>query len=249
VRKITAGREWPFIAAVSSYARAIDSCGLGVRVIIFDCNGVLVDSEPIAAEVAAQELTRAGVPVTSEVIGKYFFGRRPTDIFAAIETATRRKLPQHFAFTVAAATLKRFRAELRAMPHMAYALSWLRGPKCVASSSPMDRIRTSLETTDLARFFGQNLFSANSVDVGKPAPDLFLLVAKRMRVKPSDCVVVEDSPSGVAAAIAAGMTPIGFVGGSHAVADLGQQLTTAGAGAIIADMRQLKSTVVALRGW
>lgn len=217
--------------------------------VIFDCNGVLVDSEPIAAEVAAQELTRAGVPVTPEMIGEYFFGRRPADIFAAIETATRRELPQHFAVTVAAATLKRFRAELCAMPHVAHALSWLRGPKCVASSSSLDRIRTSLETTDLARFFGQHLFSANSVPRSKPAPDLFLHVAKRMNVKPSDCIVVEDSPIGVTAAMRAGMTPIGFIGGTHAVADLGPQLMAAGARTVIADMRQLKEVVVAVRGW
>jgi HAD superfamily hydrolase (TIGR01509 family) len=135
------------------------------------------------------------------------------------------------------------------MPHAAYALTWLRGPKCVASSSALDRIRTSLETTDLLRFFEGHLFSASDVRHGKPAPDLFLRVAQRMRVEPSQCIVVEDSPAGVTAAATAGMNPIGFVGGSHAGASLGEQLLQAGARTIIADMRQLKSTVVALRGW
>jgi beta-phosphoglucomutase-like phosphatase (HAD superfamily) len=132
---------------------------------------------------------------------------------------------------------------------MAYALSWLRGPKCVASSSGLDRIRLSLETTGLLRFFEPNLFSASDVLRGKPAPDLFLLAATRMKVRPGDCFVVEDSPAGVAAATAAGMTPIGFVGGSHSGAALGQQLTAAGAHAIFADMRQLKATIVSIRGW
>jgi HAD superfamily hydrolase (TIGR01509 family) len=218
-------------------------------VIIFDCNGVLVDSEPIAAAAAAEEFTRAGFPITPDIIARYFFGRRPADMFAAIETATKRKLPEDFGATLAAATLKRFRAELRAMPHTAYALTWLRGPKCVASSSTIDRIKASLETTGLARFFEPNIFSASDVSRGKPAPDLFLRVAAQTRVPPADCIVVEDSPAGVSAAAAAGMTPIGFVGGSHTGAHIGELLLAAGARTLVADMRQLKSTVVALRGW
>jgi beta-phosphoglucomutase-like phosphatase (HAD superfamily) len=132
---------------------------------------------------------------------------------------------------------------------MAYALTWLRGPKCVASSSPLDRIRASLETTDLARFFEPNLFSASNVPNGKPAPDLLLHAAVRMKVTPAECIVVEDSPAGVTAAVSAGMKAIGFVGGSHSGAQLGEQLVAAGASTIIADMRQLKSTVLSLRGW
>ncbi len=221
----------------------------GQGVIIFDCNGVLVDSEPIAAAAAAQEFTRAGFPITPDIIARYFFGRRPADMFAAIEAATRRKLPDGFGATLAAATLKRFRAELRAMPHTVHALTWLRGPKCVASSSTIDRIQVSLETTGLARFFEPNIFSASEVPNGKPAPDLFLHVAKSLRIAPAECIVVEDLPAGVSAAAAAGMTPIGFVGGSHTSAQIGHMLLAAGARTLVADMRQLKSTVVALRGW
>ena len=216
---------------------------------IFDCNGVLVDSEAIVADIAAQELTRAGFAVSPEIIARFFAGRRPADMLTDIETATGRKLPPSFGALLAKATLKRLRAELRATAHVEYALTWLRGPKCVASSSPVDRIRISLDSTGLLRFFEPYVFSASDVPHGKPAPDLFLYVAKRMKVEPADCIVVEDSPAGVSAAHAAGMAPIGFIGGSHANPSLGAQLTAAGARAVIADMRALKSTVVALRGW
>jgi len=216
-------------------------------VVIFDCNGVLVDSEPIVAAVVARELARTGMALTPELVAHHFVGRRPADMFAAVEAAARRKLPADFESTVAAETLKGLRAELRAMAHVSYALSWLRGPKCVASSAPLERVRMSLDLTGLARFFGPNLFSASEVPAGKPAPDLFLLVASRMRVAPRDCIVVEDSPAGIVAAMS-GMIPIGFIGGSHAGAGLGRQLLAAGARTIIADMRQLKSTVEAVRG-
>ena len=217
--------------------------------VIFDCNGVLVDSEAIAATVAAQELTRVGFAVSPEIVARFFAGRRSADMLADIEAATKRKLPENFATTLASATLRRLRTELRPTPHIAHALTWLRGPKSVASSSPLDRVRVSLDACSLLRFFDPYLFSANDVARGKPAPDLFLHVAAKMRVKPQDCIVVEDSPAGVAAAYGAGMMPIGFVGGSHSAPNLGAQLTTAGARAVIADMRALKSTVVALRGW
>ncbi len=216
---------------------------------IFDCNGVLVDSEAIVAQVAASELTRVGFAVSPDIISRFFAGRRPVDMLLDIEAATQRTLPVDFAKTLANATLNRIKAELRPTAHVEHALTWLRGPKCVASSSPLDRVRISLESTGLIRFFEPHLFSANEVPSGKPAPDLFLHVAAKMRTNPEDCIVVEDSPAGVAAAHAAGMVPIGFVGGSHANPNQGAQLTKAGARAVIADMRALKSTVVALRGF
>jgi HAD superfamily hydrolase (TIGR01509 family) len=170
-------------------------------------------------------------------------------MFAAIEKATGRKLPANFSGVVTAATLRRFRAELRPTPHAAYALTWLRGPKCVASSASLERIRVSLETTGLLRFFEPRLFSASDVARGKPAPDLFLRAAARSGIAASDCIVVEDSPAGITAATAAGMTSIGFVGGTHAGPELGPMLLAAGASTVIADMRMLKSAVVAIRGW
>ena len=103
--------------------------------------------------------------------------------------------------------------------------------------------------TGLLRFFEPNLFSASDVPRGKPAPDLFLYAAAKMKAAPSDCIVVEDSPAGIAAATAAGMVSVGFVGGSHAGPNLEALLRNAGASAVISDMRALKGTVVDLRGW
>lgn len=217
--------------------------------IIFDCNGVLVDSEPIVATVVAQEFNRAGFRLTPQLIARYFTGRRPADMFAEVEAATGMELPMNFEPIVSAAILRRLRAELTATRHIAEALSWLRGPKCVASSSPLERVRVSLETTDLLRFFEPRIFSASDVPDGKPAPDLFLNAAAQSGVAAQDCIVVEDSPAGIRAAVAAGMAPIGFVGGGHASLNLGTQLAAAGARAVITDMRMLKSTVLAIRGW
>lgn len=217
--------------------------------IIFDCNGVLVDSEPIAMSVAAEELRRVGLRVTPEIVARYFTGRRPADMFADVEAATGIALPAGFASHVARRTLNRLRDELRTMPHVERALTWLHGPKCVASSSPLDRVRASLECTDLLRFFEPNVFSASHVTAGKPAPDLFLHAAESMGAARRDCIVVEDSPAGVSAAVAAGMTAVGFVGGGHAALNLGSHLTAAGAKVVIADMRALKGAVVGLRGF
>ena len=170
-------------------------------------------------------------------------------MFAEVEIAAGRKLPPDFAATVASATLRRFRAELRATKHAAYALSWLRGPKCVASSSSLDRIRVSLESTDLIRFFEPYLFSAGDVRNGKPAPDLFLHAAGKMRRAAARLHRGGGFAVGVAAGVAAGMTVIGFVGGSHAGGQLANHLRAAGARTVISDMRALKSTIIDLRGW
>ncbi len=217
--------------------------------VIFDCNGVLVDSEPIASAVLAEAFKRVGVALTVDVVAHQFHGRRPADIFAAVESAMKRQLPPSFSAAVAAETLRRLRARLRAIPHAAHALTWIRGPKAVASSSPFDRMHASLELTDLLRFFDQRLFSASDVPKGKPAPDLFRLASARMQDDPAACIVVEDSAPGIAAAAAAGMTPIGFVGGSDAPGRLARDLAAAGACTVIADMRALHSTIIDLRGW
>jgi HAD superfamily hydrolase (TIGR01509 family) len=217
--------------------------------VIFDCNGVLVDSEPIAAAVLAEALGRVGVTVSGETVLRRFQGRRPSDVFAAIETATATKLPAEFSATVATETLRRMRSELRAVSHAAHALTWIRGPKAVASSSPPDRVRLSLEVTGLLRFFEPRLFSASQVGRGKPAPDLFLLAAARCHIDPAKCIVVEDSAPGVTAAVAAGMTPVGFVGSSDTPGRLAASLIAAGARTVVGDLRGLKSTITDLRGW
>jgi HAD superfamily hydrolase (TIGR01509 family) len=218
-------------------------------VVIFDCNGVLVDSEPIASAVLTEALMRVGVSCTTEVVARVFHGRRTADVLRSIEQRTKKPLPSDFLSRLAADTLKRLSKELRAVPHAAHALTWIRGPKAVASSSPLDRVKMSLEVTGLLRFFEPRLFSAISVPNGKPAPDLFLAAAKSMRVKPSDCVVVEDSVAGITAASAAGMRPIGFVGRHQVEGSLAHDLRSAGAHAVIADLRALKSTIIDLRGW
>jgi HAD superfamily hydrolase (TIGR01509 family) len=159
-------------------------------VLIFDCNGVLVDSEAIVTTVVAQELTRAGFSVVPEVVARFFTGRRPLDMIADIEKATRRKLPPDFLSTLTAETMRRLHDDLQPTAHAAYALSWLRGRKCVASSAPLERIRMSLECTGLLRYFDPYLFSASEVANGKPAPDLFLHAADRMQIEPANCIVV-----------------------------------------------------------
>jgi HAD superfamily hydrolase (TIGR01509 family) len=217
--------------------------------IIFDCNGVLVDSEPIATAVAAEAFQRIGINITPDIVARYFAGRRPADMLIEVEKAAGVQLPPKFASVLSAATLVRLSQEVRSIPHIAHALSWLRGPKSVASSSGLDRVRVSLEATELTRFFGGNVFSANDVPQGKPEPDLFLHVAGRTGIQPQDCIVVEDSPAGVTAAVAAGMRAIGFIGGSHAGEGLAAKLEQAGATAVIADMRALKVTVTQLRGY
>jgi HAD superfamily hydrolase (TIGR01509 family) len=217
--------------------------------VIFDCNGVLVDSEPIAAAVFSEALSRIGVRLSAAGAMRRFHGRRPADVFAAVEAATGKLLPPDFAAFVAAQTLHRLRTELRPIADAAHALTWIRGPKAVASSSPPERVRTSLEVTGLMRFFEPRCFSASAVRKGKPAPDLFLLAAARSEAEPSACIVVEDSAPGIAAAVAAGMKPVGFVGGSPAPGKLAAELLATGARAIVADMRALKSAIADLRGW
>lgn len=200
--------------------------------IIFDCDGVLVDSEVLAVKALKQVLDQAGVPANEAMIGRYF-GMKQADILVRIAHETGVAIPPDVPKQIWPATRAWFERGLKAMPGVERFLVALgERPRCVASSSGVERIRLSLALTGLDRFFGDDIFSAQQVANGKPAPDLFLFAAENMLTTPDRAVVVEDSVYGVQGAGAAGMRAFGFLGGSHIEPGHGDQLMRAGAVAV-----------------
>ncbi len=180
--------------------------------VIFDCDGVLVDSEPISNRILARELTAIGLPTSPEDSVRDFMGRSWASCTAIVEERLGRELPPEFAADYHAALYAAFERELEPVAGIEAALDAIEQTSCVASSGAHDRIRRALAATGLLeRFDGRN-FSATDVEHGKPAPDLFLHAAARMGFEPECCVVVEDSPAGVQAGRAAGMTVLGYAG-------------------------------------
>lgn len=200
--------------------------------IIFDCDGVLVDSEVLSVAAMHQVLVDAGVPVTAAMIASCF-GMKTADILLRIASETGSDIPPGVTDRLWPATRILFERSLKPMPGVAAFLGQLDGTKvCVASSSSPERIRASLAMTDLDRFFGEDIFSSSQVQRGKPAPDLFLFAASSMNVEPGRCLVIEDSIFGVRGARAAGMTALGFSGGSHIQAGYAATLLAGGAAAV-----------------
>ncbi|NKN35614.1 HAD family hydrolase [Agrobacterium sp. a22-2] len=189
------------------------------QLIIFDCDGVLVDSEPISVDVLVDALGAAGVSIDSDEAYRRFLGR---SLGAVIETARDEfglEIDEAFLLKLRTDLYARFRRDLQPIPGVATALDDLQTKGfswCVASSSQRERIELSLTVTGLIDRFVPNIFSASMVKHGKPAPDLFLYAAGQMQRDPKDCIVIEDSPAGIEAAQAAGMTVFAFTGGSHA---------------------------------
>ena len=216
-----------------------------VRGLIFDCDGVLVDSEPLAVAEIEALLQRLGAPIPRARIYDEFLGRSFSTIVEAAEgqgVDLRPAVPGY-----AEALALRFRRELRPVPGMAETVAQLSGPRAVASSSAPDRLRLSLSLTGLAPLFGPHVYSATQVARGKPAPDLFLFTARHLGIVPADCVVIEDSPAGLRAARAAGMRVIGFLGGSHAApARLAEKLAALAPDALIDHARDLPKTLAGL---
>jgi len=211
--------------------------------IIFDCDGVLVDSEVISCRAHADTLTRHGYPITADQVLERFLGRSMHHATIEIETELGRSLPDDFASQTYAEIFRLFETSLQATPHIAEALAQIRQPVCVASSGPPEKISASLNRTGLYGRFAPHIFSAVQVRHGKPAPDLFLFAAERMQTAPEKCLVIEDSVAGIAGAIAAGMPVLGFHGGSHCRPGYGEHLRAAGATAIFDDMRQLPAMI------
>jgi HAD superfamily hydrolase (TIGR01509 family) len=209
------------------------------ELVIFDCDGVLVDSEVIACRVLSESLAEVGIAVAADDIAENYVGLSAATIFADIERRTGRRVPADFAALTRPRLEAAFAADLEAMPGVAAALASIAVKVCVASSSAPARLRHSLTLAGLIDRFGSHIFSAEQVARGKPAPDLFLLAARTMAVSPAACWVIEDSLAGIEAACAAGMTPIGFTGGSHCGPDHGERLRRAGATVILARMDEL----------
>jgi len=214
--------------------------------VIFDCDGVLVDSEPIINRAHAQVLTACGYSITEDELLARFCGMSDAEMLATIEHEWGRTLPSSYAERVGAMIEEGFGQSLVATEGVAEALDWLRLPVCVASSSVPEQIRRKLELTGLLVRFDDNLFSATMVARGKPAPDLFLYAAQQLATAPNRCLVIEDSPLGIEAAIAARMTAIGFCGGSHCGPEYGDRLLARGAALVITDMRELSTAVAKL---
>jgi HAD superfamily hydrolase (TIGR01509 family) len=210
------------------------------ELVIFDLDGVLVDSEPISSRVTAAALTEVGIEISAAEVCERFLGVSTASMLRTLEAERGCRLPEIFQENLRARILKAFEDGLEPVPGVAALLDALAVDRCVASSSHPERIRRSLELVGLLERLGPHLFSATMVNAGKPAPDLFLLAAATMAAEPTRCLVVEDSEVGIRAGKAAGMTVFGFTGASHVdPATHAPRLKAAGADAIFAEIPEL----------
>jgi HAD superfamily hydrolase (TIGR01549 family) len=187
-----------------------------VGALIFDFDGVIADSEAIANTVLAEIVTGLGHPTTLDQSLTRYAGSRWDEVIAEIEVAIGKPLPSDFSGQLKLATLDRFRTDLK---EVSGATNFIRRfshiPRCIASSSSIDRLQLCLSVLELEAEFGNHVFSADMVARGKPHPDIFLFAAAKLGVSPDECLVIEDSAGGIRAAVAAGMTAIGLCAASH----------------------------------
>ncbi len=205
------------------------------QLVIFDNDGVVVDSEPLAAVVISGTLTQLGYPMTPAECDEAFRGITPAATRSFVEGRFGRPLPPDFEDIYLGRLFRTMKRELRPVPGVLSVLDSLDAagmPYCLASSAERRRVLFALGTTDLAQRFAGRWWGAEDVARGKPAPDLFLLAAKSMGFAPSACVVVEDAKAGVQAARAAGMSVLGYA----ARAPAGE---LADATAVFTDMQEL----------
>ncbi|MBT3553622.1 MAG: HAD-IA family hydrolase [Rhodospirillaceae bacterium] len=207
--------------------------------IIFDCDGVLIDSEPLACRSLSEVLAGIGVAMSADEINAELVGISLPGVTGYVQERFGVTLGPDFWKAHLAAILDLFVAELKPIDYVIEMLDQISGPKCVASSGRMARLGPALKMTGLYERFQPHIYNAEMVERAKPAPDLFLYAAKEMGFAPKDCLVIEDSRAGVTAAVAAGMPVIGFTGGGHTKSGHSDALLGAGADAVLNHMRQL----------
>jgi FGGY-family pentulose kinase/HAD superfamily hydrolase (TIGR01509 family) len=211
-----------------------------IRLVIFDCDGVLVDSEPLAMRVLLEVIAEQGIEIERGTAFKSYLGRSLASISESLNLSHGAHLSEASLAGMRDRLYALYREELRPTGWIAGVLGELGLPFCVASSSQPERIRLSLELTGLLPRFEGHMYSASMVANGKPAPDLFLHAAREMGVAPENCLVIEDSPAGIVAARAAGMAVFAYLGGSHiAQSGLRAEIEALGPDAIVDDMRAL----------
>jgi HAD superfamily hydrolase (TIGR01509 family) len=210
--------------------------------VIFDCDGVLVDSEPISTRVFTEMLATIGLTMSMEESAERFIGRSMPACMAVVEELLGRPVPEGFVEEYHRKSALAFQAELVVVPGVVEVLDWLPWPHCVASGSDHERLRITLTKTGLYPRFEGRIYSCHDVARGKPDPDVFLYAAERMGVRPERCAVVEDSVLGVQAGVAAGMSVFAYTG----TADV-PRLREAGAQTVFDEMAELPALLE--RGW
>ncbi|MEM8646508.1 MAG: HAD-IA family hydrolase [Pseudomonadota bacterium] len=207
--------------------------------VIFDCDGVLIDSEWLACTAEAEVFSDLGVEMTPEYVRDTYVGMANEDMFAKFEADFGMPLPADFEERHFAKTMALFAQELRAIEGVEQVLSALGGIKSVASNSGTERLRSTLEMTALTVHFNGHIYSSDMVARPKPATDLFEHVLEQTGASAGRTVVVEDGASGTLAARALGMPVLGFVGGTHCTPRTGEKLMSAGASRLFDDMSAL----------
>lgn len=219
--------------------------------VIFDCDGVLVDSEILAARVEAELLTLAGFEISAEELAETYAGLTFKDIMMKVEEKS--SIPFQASLIDRAEDLvdRKLRSDVRAIDGVREAVAAVTAPHCVCSNSRSERIEFMLEKVHLLPFFSGRIFSALEIPSKKtkPAPDVFLFAAEKLEADPANTFVIEDSVHGVHGARAAGMRVIGFTGAAHSYPGHADALTEAGAETVIRRWPELKSVIAALSVW
>jgi HAD superfamily hydrolase (TIGR01509 family) len=214
----------------------------GFGLVIFDCDGVLVDSELITNRVFARMLNELGIAVTLEDMFEKFVGRSMPQCLELITKMLGRPVTQHFVEEYQTRSTAALRSELKAVPDIQSVLAAIRMPYCVASSGTHEKMQTTLGITGLLPQFRGKMYSVTEVAQSKPFPDVFLHAARQQGVVPAECAIIEDTPTGVRAGVAAGMTVFGYCALTPK-----QRLIDAGAHHTFEQMRDLAALLSAAR--
>jgi HAD superfamily hydrolase (TIGR01509 family) len=217
-----------------------------IRHIIFDCDGVLVDSETLTAEFESELLARFGIHLSPEVIKERFAGRTARGQWLELAAEYKLDLPPDFLEFRKRHAMQNFQKRLRPIPHVGETLPKLPAKLSVASNSEHDMLQLKLTNTRLIDHFGDRVLSVDQVARPKPAPDLYREALARAGIPRLETLVVEDTPTGITAAMAAGISVIGFVGASHNTPETPARLKEAGAFAVLDDMRKLPALIAGM---
>jgi HAD superfamily hydrolase (TIGR01509 family) len=213
--------------------------------IIFDCDGVLVDSEPLSMEIDRDILAENGIVMTVAEVGAQFIGLTFDAFIERIESDYRIKLPSDVSEDKNRRLLALYEKKLRAAPGIHATLAGISLPMSVASNSPRHRVEAAFRIAGLTRYFGNRIVTFEDVARAKPAPDIYLETARRAKVRPETCLAIEDSKAGVASAVAAGCTVIGFTGLAHDGAASAEALSRLGAKTVVEKHADLPAAIAA----